>query len=301
MNHKDKNYDGGMLVFARRAGLMAGMAACINILSLFASETAVVVDLTPKTPNKPGEVVIIDFGLGVTMELVWIPAGEFNMGGDDGYVNEKPVHPVKITKGYWMGRFEVTQAQWELIMNSQPSYFAGEKRPVEQVSWHDCQKFIELLNGMVDGGGFRLPTEAEWEYACRAGTTNHFSFGVQDDELYRFGNYCDVSNTDNLPWWDQNRNDGNDGSAVVGSFKPNPWGLFDMHGNVWEWCQDWFGESYYTESMLENPKGPATGLMRALRGGSWYYKADLCRSSVRSSCIPVMRSCNIGFRVVCVH
>jgi formylglycine-generating enzyme required for sulfatase activity len=256
-------------------------------------------DFTPKNPDKVGDTLKVDMGLGVSMELVWIPAGELNMGSNDGYGNEKPVHLVKISKGFWIGRFEVNQAQWERIMNYSPSYFKGPNLPAEQVSWHDAQQFCQLMNGLIEGGGFRLPSEAEWESAARAGTSTKYSYGDSEDELFKYGNYCDASNTDDLPWQDRNHNDGRDGSAPIGSYKPNPWGLYDLHGNVWEWCQDWYGEVFYAESPQDNPHGPPAGTARVLRGGSWFYNAAFCRSTFRSSCIPVIRSCNIGFRVVC--
>jgi formylglycine-generating enzyme len=141
-----------------------------------------------------------------------------------------------------------------------------------------------------------LPTEAEWEYACRAGTNSRFSFGNDDGDLYKFGNYCDKSNTDGFDWQDKEHDDGHDKTAPVGSYKPNPWGLYDMHGNVWEWCQDWYGE--YANGDQVNPSGSAQSAGRVLRGGSWFVNPRLCRSSYRTEVGPDSCGYYVGFRVV---
>ncbi len=209
------------------------------------------------------------------IEMVSIPAGEFQMGGDK-YAFEKPVHRVVISEPFYMGKYEVTQAQWESVMGNNPSYFKGQDLPVEQVSWNDCQEFIRKLNAQGDGYIYRLPTEAEWEYACRAGTT---------------GDYA--GNLDAMGWYKDNS-----GSKThpVGQKQANSWGLYDMHGNVWEWCQDW--EGAYPSKSVTDPTGPSSGSARVLRGGSWYDTAAACRSAYRFNYWPGDRYYSLGFRLV---
>ncbi len=217
----------------------------------------------------------------IGMQMVLIPAGEFDMGDDSGDSDERPVHRVRITRPFYLGTTEVTQAQYEQVMGENPGYFTGDpRRPVEQASWDDAQEFCRRLS-QKEGKEYRLPTEAEWEYACRAGTTTRFSFG--DDEA-RLGDYA---------WYDDNS--GNS-THPVGQKRPNPWGLYDMHGNVWEWCADRYAEDYYAESPPDDPVGPSSGLVRVLRGGSWNYGPNYARSADRSRYTPVLRFANDGFR-----
>jgi formylglycine-generating enzyme required for sulfatase activity len=223
--------------------------------------------------------IAIDLGDGVKMEFVLIPDGSFMMGSDK--TNGKPVHRVTITKPFYLGKFEVTQEQWEKVMGGNPSKFKGAKNPVEQVSWEDCQKFLEALKERVSGQTFRLPTEAEWEYACRARSKTDYSYGDSPDKLRDYAWFNDNSEKQTHP---------------VGQKKPNPWGLYDMHGNVWEWCQDWHGE--YAGKSATDPTGPATGSARVLRGGSWYGNAANSRSASRFNRDPATRHCDYGFRVV---
>jgi formylglycine-generating enzyme required for sulfatase activity len=230
----------------------------------------------------------VDLGGGLPMDLVWIQPGEFTMGTDTGNPDEKPAHKVKITQGFWIGKFEVTQRQWEAIMGSNPSQFVGPNRPVHNVNWHDCQKFLEKLNLRVAGGGFRLPTEAEWEYACTADTHTRYFFGSDEGSLRFFAWY-----RDNSTYRDQNY-----GPTAVGRKKPNPFGLYDMHGNIFEWCQDWHGDTYYAQSPTENPMGPEKGELRILRGGSWFAIPLDCRSQYRSRYLPEERNETTGLRVV---
>jgi len=193
----------------------------------------------------------VDLGDGVKMEFVLIPDGSFTMGSDM-LSGAKPVHPVRISQPFYLGKFEVTQQQWEKVMGSNPSRFKGAKNnPVEQVNWEDCQKFLEALKERVPGQTFRLPTEAEWEYACRAKTKTEYSFRDSPEKLGEYAWFRDNSEEKTHP---------------VGQKKPNPWGLYDMHGNVWEWCQDWHGD--YTAKSATDPTGLATGSRRVLRGGS---------------------------------
>jgi formylglycine-generating enzyme required for sulfatase activity len=214
----------------------------------------------------------------IRYELALIPAGEFQMGSSsvEANIDEKPVHIVLISKVFWMGRTEVTQGLWQAVMGSNPSSFKnGDTYPVETVSWDDCQSFITKLNQMVGGNAFRLPTEAEWEYACRAGTTGD-----------RYGDL------DAIAWY--NSNSGNT-THIVGQKQANAWGLFDTLGNVWEWCQDWYGG--YGAGYQTDPAGPGSGTSRVLRGGSWYNNAQYGRSSYRYGDDPGIRHSPVGFRL----
>ncbi|MBI4749442.1 MAG: SUMF1/EgtB/PvdO family nonheme iron enzyme [Acidobacteria bacterium] len=217
-----------------------------------------------------------EFKNSLGIEFVLIPAGEFQMGSTQ-FGDEKPVHKVKICQPFYLGKYQVTQAQWQAVMGSNPSYFKGEDLPVENVSWDKVQRFIKALNGRGDGP-YQLPTEAQWEYACRAGTT---------------GDYA--GNLDEMCWYE-----GNSESKThpVGQKKPNGWGLYDMHGNVWEWCQDWYDNGYSAKSAGSDPKGPSDGSARVYRGGSWFYTAIYCRSANRARNTPGTRNNDLGFRLV---
>jgi formylglycine-generating enzyme required for sulfatase activity len=222
----------------------------------------------------------VDLGDGVKMEFVLIPDGSFMMGSDK-ISNAKPVHRVTLTKPYYLGKFEVTQEQWEKVMGSNPSKFKGARNPVESVSWDDCQKFLEALQGKVPSQTFRLPTDAEWEYACRARTKTEYSYGDSPDKLSDYA------------WFDKNSERQ---THPVGQKKPNAWGLYDMHGNIWEYCQDWHGE--YSAKSATDPTGAATGSVRVLRGGSWFNSASDSRSAYRRSHDPSLRYNHSGLRVV---
>jgi len=231
---------------------------------------------------------------GVSFKMVRIPAGEFLMGSPsnepDRDSDEGPQHRVRISRDFWMGQTEVTQGLWKAVMGSNPSRFSncGDDCPVEKVSWDDCQKFIQKLNGMVSGGNFRLPTEAEWEYACRAGTTTPFNTGpcLNADQANYDGNY---------PYSGCSKGQYRECTIKVGSFGPNAWGLYDMHGNVWEWCQDLYGD--YASGSVTDPEGPSGGSSRVGRGGSWYGGARNCRSANRGSLTPDSRYEPLGFRL----
>jgi formylglycine-generating enzyme required for sulfatase activity len=213
---------------------------------------------------KPKPPVKRDFSIVTNPDnFVRIEPGEFMMGSESGDADadEKPVHRVRISRPFEMGKYEVTQAQWEAVTGSNPSYFKGADLPVERVSWDDAQQFIQKLNAQNDGHIYRLPTEAEWEYACRAGST---------------GDYA--GNLDAMGWYDKNSGHK---TNPVGQKQPNAWGLYDMHGNVWEWCQDWYGENYYAQSPGADPQGPASGSGRVTRGGGWIGPAAHCRSAFR--------------------
>ena len=230
---------------------------------------------------KPGKVDVVDFGEGVKLEMVLVTAGKFVMGSpkseEDRRDNEKQ-HEVTLTKPFYMGKYEVTQEQYEAVMGKNPSETdKGPKLPVTRVSWEDCQEFIKKLNAKTNGG-YRLPTEAEWEYSCRAGTTTAYSFG------------------DKITPKDANIFDSKIFKPVaVGSYKPNAFGLYDMHGNVNEWCEDWHGD--YPAGAVTDPKGPATGKYRVLRVGSFDLLVSKARSSNRSDVTPTSRDSCIGFRL----
>jgi len=228
---------------------------------------------------------------GITMRFIRLPAGDFAMGSQQSEAgrapDEGPVHRVTISKPVYMGIHEVTQAQWSAVMGQNPSVFTEhENNPVEMVSWRDTQDFLSRLNALNLEGTFRLPTEAEWEYAARAGSTTRFGFG--DDPEY--GALLQHG-------WFYSRAEGR--SHNVGLKKPNAWGLFDMHGNVWEWCSDWFAP-YANDLAVTNPQGPALGTHRVIRGGSWFNEPEALRSANRHRHDPDSRQTNLGLRLIWV-
>ena len=231
-----------------------------------------------------GSVITIPVKNGISIEMVKVEAGSFNMGAtpemENPYDSEKPVHRVTLTNNYYIGKYEVTQALWQAVMGSNPSYFKGDDLPVEKVSWDDCQDFISKLNAMT-GKRFRLPSEAEWEYAARGGKKSR---GYQ---------YSGSNTLGDVAWYY-----GNSGpkTHAVGTKQPNELGIYDMTGNVWEWCQDWFGS--YSSSPQTNPTGAASGSIRVCRGGSWNYSAGLCRTSYRGNNSPDDRFSYLGLRLV---
>jgi formylglycine-generating enzyme required for sulfatase activity len=246
------------------------------------------------TPTPTGETLTLGLGGGVTMELVRIPAGEFMMGSPSGEARrddeEGPRHRVRITRPFYMGKYEVTQEQYEAMMGEHPARFNGAKNPVERVSWNDASEFCRRLSART-GRDVRLPTEAEWEYACRAGTTTPFHFGstINTSQANYDGNYTYGSGPKGVY---------RKKAVPVGSFPPNAWGLYDMHGNVWEWCADWYDSDYYARSPTADPKGPSHGEGRVLRGGSWYSYPWGCRSASRHGLSPTFTNYGDGFRVV---
>jgi len=214
--------------------------------------------------------------------MVSIPSGSFLMGSpssEKGRDSDEVQHRVTISKGFWMGKYEVTQEQWQSIMGSNPSHCKGDNRPVENVSWNSVQIFIRKLNRQT-GKRFRLPTEAEWEYACRGGTDTTYCFGDGAGQLLQYAWYVENSGDQTHP---------------VGQKKPNAWGLYDMHGNVCEWCQDWYGK--YPSGSVTDPTGPSSGFVRVLRGGSGANYARGCRSENRSWGYPSSWVNSLGFRL----
>ena len=215
----------------------------------FAALAPVPYDQLPKT-----------FTNSIGMKFVLIEAGEFEMGCSDGAPDERPVHRVRITRPFYLAAYEVSERQYGKMKGTD-----GRDLAQNMASWDDARAFREWL-ASEEGLSYRLPTEAEWEYACRAGTRTKYSFG------------------DN---WDKNT-----------SRQPNPWGIYDMHGNVWEWCQDWYSRNYYRQSPAEDPKGPAGGASRVLRGGSWNTYPRGCRAAFRDSRGPATRTFSYGFRLL---
>ncbi len=223
---------------------------------------------------------------GVEFKMIKVEGGTFSMGAtseqeDDAYDDEYPVHSVTLSD-YYIGETEVTQELWKAVMGSNPSYFKGDnQRPVESVSWNDCQEFIKELNRLT-GKKFRLPTEAEWEYAARGGK-------YSKDYVYK---YSGSNDADEVAWYDDNSGDE---THPVKTKKANKLGLYDMSGNVWEWCNDWYGD--YQSNSQTNPTGPSEGEYRVLRGGSWNYFVGFVRVSFSIICTPDGRNYNFGLRL----
>ncbi len=231
----------------------------------------------------PKPQLTVDLGGGVAMELILIPPGTFDMGSDKGQGDEKPVHKVTLKKAFYIGKYAVTQEQWQAIMGANPSHFNDPKKPVETVNWNACRDFVAKLSEKA-GRKFSLPSEAEREYACRAGSTTEFCYGDGEAGL---GEYA---------WYS-----GNSGNTthLVGQKKPNKFGLFDMHGNVWEWCEDVFHDSYEGSPTDGSAwvEGGNQGL-RVLRGGSWVNIPSNCRSAYRRRSDPANENLVNGCRVV---
>ena len=253
------------------------------------STTASTVSVSPvQVPAVPSntisdDVITIPVKDGICIEMVKVEAGTFMMGATsemkNPYDDEKPVHQVTLTNDYYMGKYEVTQALWQVVMGKNPSYFKGDNLPVNYVRWKDCQRFISKLNSMT-GRKFRLPTEAEWEYAARGGKKSR---GYQ---------YSGSSNISDVAWYDGNSGDK---THPVGTKQANELGIYDMTGNVLEWCQDWYG-SYYSSSQT-NPTGATSGSRHVNRGGSWHSNVRRSSSSCRYGVIYVDRDLDLGFRL----
>ena len=249
------------------------------------------------------------------MEFAWVPAGTFKMGspeGEEGRDADEVQHAVRISEGFWMGVYEVTQGEWEAVMGSNPSYYGecGARCPVEQVSWVDVQEFIRRLNVWESGSGnrYRLPTEAEWEYAARAGSTGATPEGdlrilgaanapVLDGQAWYGGNSEVSYGGSDCSGWDEKQYEAERcGPHPVGLKRANGWGLHDMLGNVTEWTRDWYGA--YPSGTVTDPPGPSTGSARVGRGGGWAYRARAVRSANRHGSSPGYRSIYYGCRLV---
>mgnify|MGYP002629817557 CR=1 FL=1 len=235
-----------------------------------------------KVPQKKANQMELEANFAtIEKEMVLIPAGKFVMGSpasEKGRRDDETQHEVILTKPFYMGKYEVTQEQWEVVMGNNPSNTKGAKFPVTVVSWKDCQEFISKLNANTKGG-YRLPYEGEWEYACRAGTTTAYSFG--DKITPKNVNFGGSNFGKALPVASKDANIDGDSIKEVGSYIPNAFGLYDMHGNVWEWCEDEY--KVYSEGSVTDPKGTGTGRYHVLRGGSFVSNGSLARSSIRST------------------
>ena len=226
---------------------------------------------------------------GVSLAMVLIPGGTFLMGSraGQGYDDERPQHSV-VVPSFLMGKYPVTQAQWEAVMGWSPPYRCkGARRPVDRVSWEDARAFCARLSART-GRAYRLASEAEWEYACRAGTTTPFYFG--ETITTGLANYVGEHVYRSEP-----KGIYRHATTEVGSFPPNAFGLYDMHGNVWQWCQDWY--SKYKADAVTDPQGPARGGVRVMRGGSWGHPRG-CETATRYWCGQDSRSGMVGFRIV---
>ena len=235
------------------------------------------------------------FTNSIGIKLMRMPKGKFLMGSpetEEKRVKDENQHEVTISQNFYMSATEVTQAQWQKVMGTNPSFFKGDQLPVEQISWYEavdfCKRLSEMPEEMKASRNYRLPTEAEWEYACRAGTTTTFNFGSQLNGTQ--GN-CDGR----LPYGTDMKGPYLEKTSAVGMYQANAWGLHDMHGNVWEWCSDWYEE--YPVASVTDPNGPATGLDRLVRGGGWGDGAVGCRSARRFGDGPSGRVDGLGFRV----
>ena len=218
---------------------------------------------------------------GVSFSMVYVKAGSFYMGSDE-YSDEKPVHLVTLSQDYYIGRFPVTQELWRAVMGTHaPCHFKGDKLPVEMVSWEECQVFVQRLSQLTDRD-FRLPTEAQWEFAARGGV---------ESKGYK---YAGSNNLDEVAWYTENSGGK---THEVGTKQPNELGIYDMSGNVWEWCQDWYSSSYPTANPVTDPKGSSSGSGRVSRGGSWSNDAANCRTANRDCNAPSNRYYNLGLRL----
>jgi formylglycine-generating enzyme required for sulfatase activity len=288
----------------RKWGWLGGLAL---LGAVFASALAFV-GAAP-APLKPAGEITNSLG----MKFVRVPRGKFAMGSPASEPNHNPnqqLHDVEITEPFYLGAHEVTQQQFRKIMGSNPSYFSAtgggglqvvgldtSRFPVDSVTWLEavefCKKLAAQPKEVAARRTYRLPTEAEWEYACRAGTTTAFSFGKSGTSTQ--ANFDGTQPYGGAPVGPNLRR-----TCAVGSYKPNAWGLYDMHGNVREWCGDWFGENYYRSSPAKGPPGPKDGTARCMRGGDYSFAAYVSRSAFRGYSEPTNRNARFGFRVVCV-
>ena len=266
-NHKVEIKKDGYGTDSKTVNILEGQTA--TIVGVLTTNTS---SSVASGASSSGNTITIPVKNGISIDMVRVEAGTFTMGAtpemEDPWDDEKPAHQVTLTNDYYMGKYEVTQALWQAVMGNNPSYFKGDNLPIEQVSWNDCQEFISKLNS-ITGKTFRLPTEAEWEYAARGGKKSR---GYQ---------YSGSSNISDVAWYTDNSGSK---THAVGSKQANELGIYDMTGNVWEWCQDWHEE--YTGSSQINPTGANSGLNRVYRGGGWDCIVRFCRSSSRHASPP---------------
>ena len=278
-NHKVEIKKDGYGTESKQVNILEGQTATLaGMLSTNTSSSVA------SGTSSSGNIITIPVKNGISIDMVRIEAGTFTMGATPEMENpfhwEKPTHQVTLTNDYYIGKYEVTQALWQAVMGNNPSVFKGDNLPVENVSWDDCQEFINKLN-RITGKTFRLPTEAEWEYAARGGKKSR---GYQ---------YSGSNNLSDVAWYKDNSGSK---THAVGSKQANELGIYDMTGNVWEWCQDWYDK--YSSSSQTNPTGANSGSSRVFRGGSWYITAGGCRSSYRGYYRPDFRAFSLGLRLV---
>ncbi len=277
--------------------IVTGRLSARNVIGLLTGIILLIFACSEKPPtdvslSKGATVKSITTKTGI--EMVAIPGGEFTMGNEHGEDDEKPAHKVQISP-FYMDKYEVTQDRYQSLMGRNPSKFKGEDRPVEQLSWFAAVRYcnmrslregldpcyeLEPLKCNYDANGYRLPTEAEWEYACRAGTQKPYSFGNNPAQLGKYAWYSGNANKRPHP---------------VGQKVPNSWGLFDMHGNVWEWCNQYYIEDGYSSHPEKDPRGPDAGDECVLRGGGWNSTDEYCRSSTRFSEPPGLADVCFGY------
>jgi formylglycine-generating enzyme required for sulfatase activity len=222
---------------------------------------------------------------GVTFYMLYVPPGTFMMGSpvkEEGHKAEEIQHEATITRGFWIGRTEVAQKLYQAVTGKNPSYYRGPDFPVENVSWNDAMALIRQLNDFVHGGQFTLPTETQWEYACRGGSKGAYCFGNDRSKLEQYA-------------WLGDNTHGKIRLKPVATKKPNAWGIYDMHGNLWEWCRDWYGE--YPMSPVTDPSGPPLGTEKVCRGGSWFSGKGGVRCADRDHVPPDYTSTSVGFRL----
>ena len=276
-NHKVEIKKDGYGTDSKTVNILEGQTA--TLAGVLSTNTTVP---TSTGSTLSGNTITIPVKKGISIDMVRVEAGTFTMGAtaemEDPEDDEKPTHRVTLSNDYYIGKYEVTQGLWQAVMGNNPSNFKGDNLPVEQVSWYECQDFLSKLNRLT-GKKFRLPTEAEWEYAARGGNKSR---GYQ---------YSGSNNLSDVAWY---RVNSGDKTHAVGTKQANELGIYDMSGNVWEWCQDWYGN--YSSSSQTNPTGATSGSDRVVRGGSWDYYAWLCRSSYRY--VAPNYRCGLGLRLV---
>lgn len=282
----------GKLPFASKHILVSGL-----VLFTFLMGTA----KTRATSANAVEESAQTFTNSIGMKFVFIKPGKFTMGSpvnEPGRDGDETQFQVILAQGFYMQNTEVTQGQWKAVMGKNPAHFkqCGENCPMEMISWDECQAFIKKLNEKEGTDKYRLPTEAQWEYACRAGTTTRFSFG--DCLTTDAANYNGTLSFEGCNAGQKRGQTPQPPQTMpVASFKPNAWGLYDMHGNVAEWCQDWY-DSYYPQGPIQDPTGSTAGPLRVIRGGDWHDDAKLCRSANRHYYMPAEWHNRLGLRLV---